>query len=117
PHIVAPLLFVLPHEPHLRPAWMLRAGLLLYDHLGRRKTLAGSFGVDLVTTPWGAGLKDKFRKGFVYSDARVDDARLVVFNVMDAHERGADVLVRTRLASARRQPTRDDEAPWRVTLD
>ena len=103
PHIVAPLLFVLPHEPHLRPAWMLRAGLLLYDHLGRRETLAGSFGVDLASTPWGAGLKPKFRKGFVYSDARVDDARLVVFNVMDAHERGADVLVQTRLASAQRQ--------------
>ncbi len=116
PHIVAPLLFVLPHEPHLRPAWMLRAGLLLYDHLGRRETLAGSFGVDLASTPWGAGLKDKFRKGFVYSDARVDDARLVVFNVMDAHERGADVLVQTRLASAQRQQG-GGEAPWRVTLD
>jgi glycerol-3-phosphate dehydrogenase len=116
PHIVAPLLFVLPHEPHLRPAWMLRAGLFLYDHLGRRETLPGSFGVDLASTSWGAGLKAKFHKGFVYSDARVDDARLVVFNVMDAHDRGADVEVHTRLASAQRQ--QDAGGPsWRVTLD
>ena len=105
PHIVEPLSFVLPHEPHLRPAWMLRAGLFLYDHLGRRETLPGSFGVDLSRTPWGAGLKPKFRKGFVYSDARVDDARLAVFNVMDARLRGADVRVadaaRHRAAGAR----------------
>jgi glycerol-3-phosphate dehydrogenase len=91
-------------------------GLLLYDHLGRRETLAGSFGVDLASTPWGAGLKTKFRKGFVYSDARVDDARLVVFNVMDAHERGAEVSVQTRLASAHRQQV-GGEASWRVRLD
>src|SRR4051812_35895008 len=89
PHIVEPLSFVLPHEPHLRPAWMLRAGLFLYDHLGRRDTLPRSFGVDLARTTWGAGLKPQFRKGFVYSDARVDDARLVVFNALDAQERGA----------------------------
>ena len=62
PHIVEPLSFVLPHEPHLRPAWMLRAGLFMYDHLGRRETLPGSFGVDLSRTPWGAGLKPKFGK-------------------------------------------------------
>src|SRR4029450_9084175 len=73
PHVIEPLLFVLPHEPHLRPAWMLRAGLLLYDHLGRRETLAGSFRVNLASTSWGAGLKPKSRKGFVYSDARVCD--------------------------------------------
>src|SRR5215475_11122882 len=95
PHIIEPLQFVLPHEPHLRPAWMLRAGLFLYDHLGKRETLPPSFGVDLACSKWGAGLKPKFRKGFVYSDARVDDARLVVFNVMDARERGADVHVHT----------------------
>ena len=115
PHIVEPLSFVLPHEPHLRPAWMLRAGLLLYDHLGRRETLPGSFGVDLSRTPWGAGLKAKFGKGFVYSDARVDDARLVVFNVMDANLRGAQVRVRTTLVSARRE--RDASGPfWRAKL-
>jgi glycerol-3-phosphate dehydrogenase len=115
PHIVEPLSFVLPHEPHLRPAWMLRAGLFLYDHLGRRDILPGSFGVDLSRTPWGAGLKPKFRKGFVYSDARVDDARLVVFNVMDARLHGADVRVQTTLVSARRE--RDAAGPfWRATL-
>ena len=115
PHIVEPLSFVLPHEPHLRPAWMLRAGLFMYDHLGRRETLPGSFGVDLSRTPWGAGLKPKFGKGFVYSDARVDDARLVVFNVMDASLRGARVLVRTTLMSARRE--RDASGPfWSATL-
>ena len=115
PHIVEPLAFVLPHEPHLRPAWMLRAGLFLYDHLGRRETLPGSFGVELLPTKWGAGLKPQFKQGFVYSDARVDDARLVVFNVMDARERGADVRVRTALVSARR-----DSGPagplWRARL-
>ena len=115
PHIVEPLSFVLPHEPHLRPAWMLRAGLFLYDHLGRRETLPGSFGVDLSRSPWGEGLKPKFRKGFVYADARVDDARLAVFNVMDAHLRGADVRVRTRLVTARRERAAGG-AYWRATL-
>jgi len=111
PHLVAPLAFVLPHEPHLRPAWMIRAGLFMYDHLGRRETLPGSFGVDLATSPWGAGLKESFRKGFVYADARVDDARLVVSNVMAAHALGAHVRVRTRLSGATRE--RDG---WRATL-
>src|SRR3954468_9864124 len=67
PHLVSPLAFVLPHEPHLRPAWMIRAGLFLYDHLGRRETLPGSFGVDFAQGSWGAGLKPKFRRGFVYA--------------------------------------------------
>jgi glycerol-3-phosphate dehydrogenase len=116
PHIVEPLAFVLPHEPHLRPAWMVRAGLFLYDHLERRETLPGSFGVDLSRTKWGAGLKPKFRKGFVYSDARVDDARLVVFNVMDARGRGADVRVHTRFLSARRERVAAG-ATWHVKLD
>jgi glycerol-3-phosphate dehydrogenase len=116
PHIVEPLTFVLPHEPHLRPTWLLRAGLLLYDHLGRRETLPGSFGVDLARTNWGVGLKPKFHKGFVYSDARVDDARLVVFNAIDARERGADVRVGTRVVSARRDAG-ETGAFWRVRLD
>src|SRR5438128_6611760 len=103
PHIISPLQFVLPHEPHLRPAWMIRAGLFLYDHLGGRKTLPSSFGVDLATSPWGEGLKRKFHKGFVYSDARVDDARLVVLNALGARELGADIRVHTRLVAAHRQ--------------
>jgi glycerol-3-phosphate dehydrogenase len=116
PHIVEPLSFVLPHEPHLRPAWMLRAGLFLYDHLGRRETLPGSFGVDLSQTKWGAGLKPQFKKGFVYSDARVDDARLVVFTVMDARERGADVRVHTRFLAARRERGEAGRS-WHVKLE
>ena len=115
PHIVEPLAFVLPHEPHLRPAWMLRVGLFLYDHLGRRETLPASFGVELSRTKWGAGLKPQFKQGFVYSDARVDDARLVVCNVMDARERGADVRVHTALVSARRERHGSDPL-WRATL-
>ena len=115
PHIVEPLAFVLPHEPHLRAAWMLRVGLWLYDHLGRRETLPGSFGVELSGTKWGAGLKPQFKQGFVYSDARVDDARLVVSNVMDARERGADVRVHTTCVSARRAREGSDRS-WRTTL-
>jgi len=111
PHLVQPLAFVLPHEPHLRPAWMIRTGLFLYDHLGGRKTLPSSFGVNLTGTPYAAGLKTRFRKGFVYSDARVDDARLVIANALDAKARGADIRVRTRLTGARREGTL-----WRATL-
>ena len=111
PHIIEPLLFVLPHEPHLRPAWMIRAGLFLYDRLGGRMTLPKSYGVALHGTRYGAGLKARFRKGFVYADARVDDARLVVCNALDARERGAEIRVGTRLASAHR-----DEGRWRATL-
>ncbi len=111
PHIVEPLSFVLPHEPHLRPAWMIRMGLFLYDHLGRRKTLPGSFGVKLAGSKWAAGLKSKFTKGFVYSDARVDDARLVVLNALDAQAHGAEIRVRTRVTGARR-----DGGLWRVSL-
>src|SRR3979411_1511451 len=69
PHIIEPLQFVLPHEPHLRPAWMIRSGLFLYDHLGGRKSLPSSFGVELSTSKWGAGLKKTFHRGFVYADA------------------------------------------------
>ena len=111
PHLIEPLLFVLPHEPHLRPAWMIRAGLFLYDRLGGRMTLPKSFGVDLRATPYGAGLKPRFRKGFVYADARVDDARLVVANALDARARGADIRVRTRLAGAHRE-----NGVWRARL-
>src|ERR1700687_2354431 len=89
PHIISPLQFVLPHEPHLRPAWMIRAGLFLYDHLGGHKTLPSSFAAALRASAWGAGLKPKFQKGFVYADARVDDARLVMFNAMSARDLGA----------------------------
>ena len=111
PHIIAPLAFVLPHEPHLRPAWMIRIGLFLYDHMGGRMTLPKSFGVKLTGSRWAAGLKPRFRNGFVYADARVDDARLVVVNALDAQAHGADIRVHTRVAGARR-----DGALWRAML-
>ena len=63
PHIIEPLAFVLPHEPHLRPKWMIRAGLFLYDHLGGRMSLPKSFGVDLADSRWGAGLQPRFGAG------------------------------------------------------
>lgn len=111
PHIIHPLRFVLPHQKHLRPAWMIRAGLFLYDHLGYHQTLEGSHGLKLGEHPAGKPLKSGFRKGFVYSDARVSDARLVVLNCMDAADRGADILTRTRCESARRS-----QDGWAVTL-
>lgn len=99
PHIVKPMRFVLPHRPHLRPAWMIRAGLFLYDHLGKRETLAGSrtlkFGAD-------SALKSEITRGFEYSDCWVDDARLVVLNAMSAREHGAHLHTRTRCLNARR---------------
>ena len=102
PHIIWPLAFTLPHEPHLRPAWMIRAGLFLYDHLGGRRTLPGSRGVDLRRTGYGAGLRPELAKGFVYSDCWVDVARLVVLNAMDARRLGADIRTRTECLGARR---------------
>ena len=111
PHIIEPLAFVLPHEAHLRPAWMIRLGLFLYDHLGGRMTLPKSFGVKLAGSRWGAGLQPRFKRGFVYADARVDDARLVVVNALDAREKGAQIRVRTRVTGARREG-----GLWRATL-
>ena len=112
PHIIEPLAFVLPHEAHLRPAWMIRLGLFLYDHLGGRMTLPKSFGVKLAGSRWGAGLQSRFTRGFVYADARVDDARLVVLNALDAQAKGAAIHVRTRVTRARRE-----EGLWHVTLE
>ncbi len=111
PHLVQPMSFVLPHEPHLRPAWMIRAGLFMYDHLSRRVTLPASFGVDLAGSKWGAGLKPSLHKGFVYADARVDDARLVVAIVKSARAHGAEVRTRTKFVTARREGD-----GWRATL-
>jgi glycerol-3-phosphate dehydrogenase len=102
PHIIRPLRFVMPHNAQLRPAWMIRAGLFLYDHLSRRKLLPGSRSIDLASSPFGHPLKAQNRQGFVYSDAWVDDARLVVLNAVDAAERGATVRTRTRFVSAQR---------------
>ncbi len=111
PHIIWPMRFILPHQKHLRPAWMIRTGLFLYDHLGGRQTLAGSHGVKFNDHPAGTPLKSEFNKGFVYSDAWVQDARLVVLNCMDAANRGATIMTRTRCESAKRSAD-----GWQVTL-
>ncbi|WP_444813499.1 glycerol-3-phosphate dehydrogenase [Variovorax gracilis] len=102
PHIMWPLRFVMPHDPSMRPAWMIRIGLFMYDHLARREVLPGSRTVDLKRHEAGAALKPEFKRGFVYSDGWVDDARLVVLNALDARARGAEILTRTRCISARR---------------
>ncbi|HTP63160.1 MAG TPA: glycerol-3-phosphate dehydrogenase [Burkholderiales bacterium] len=101
-HLVWPARFVMPHVPELRPRWMIRAGLFLYDHLSRRASLPGSKAVRLDIPPYNAGLQPQLKHGFVYSDCRVDDARLVVANAMDARDRGVRVLTRTECISAKR---------------
>lgn len=102
PHIIWPMRFVLPHNKGLRPAWMIRLGLFLYDHLGGRELLPGSTGIDLRTHPAGGPLNPGFTKAFMYSDCWVQDARLVALNAMDAADRGAEILTRTECLSARR---------------
>jgi glycerol-3-phosphate dehydrogenase len=103
PHIVRPLRFVLPHRQGLRPRWLLRLGLLLYDHLGGGRRLPASRGLDLTRDPAGEPLQSQFRHGFEYSDCWVDDSRLVVLNARDAAERGADIRPRTRVVEAVRE--------------
>ena len=110
PHIIWPMRFVLPHSPQDRPAWLVRLGLFLYDHLGGRKKLPGTRTLDLHRDPEGAAIKDQYTKGFEYSDCWVDDARLVVLNAVDAAERGAVVLTRSPCISARRE-----NGVWHIT--
>ena len=95
PHIIWPLRFVLPHHKQLRPAWMLRLGLFLYDHLGGRQRLPPARTLRLRSDPAGAVLKPAFIRGFAYSDCWVEDSRLVVLNARDAAERGAAIAPRT----------------------
>ncbi|WP_036293672.1 glycerol-3-phosphate dehydrogenase [Methylosinus sp. PW1] len=107
PHIIHPLQFILPHESAIRPAWLVRLGLLLYDHLARRKRIPGSSTVALAGARFGAPLTADHRLGFSYYDCRVDDSRLVVLEALDAFERGAQIRVGARLVGARR-----DGAQW-----
>ncbi|MEE1868247.1 MULTISPECIES: glycerol-3-phosphate dehydrogenase [Pseudomonas] len=109
PHIVKPMRFVLPHRPHLRPAWMIRAGLFLYDNLGKRKQLGASRSLRFGP---GNPLKPAITRGFEYADCAVDDARLVVLNAMAARENGADIRTRTRCISAQRV-----DGVWNVVLE
>ena len=101
PHIIWPLRFILPHGPGLRPAWMIRMGLFLYDHLGGRRALPGCETIDLRRHPAGQPLTTAFKTGFAYPDCWVQDSRLVVLNAMDARDRGAEVLTRTAFEAAR----------------
>ena len=112
PHISWPLRFVLPHHGGLRPRWLLRLGLFLYDHLGGRKLLPATRSLDLTTDPAGFPLKDDYTRGFEYSDCWVEDSRLVVLNARDAEAHGATILPRTRLTAAERQGDR-----WQAVLE
>lgn len=112
PHIAWPLRFVMPHAKGLRPAWMIRLGLFLYDRLGGRSTLPKSKGIRLRNTSYGAGLKPDYRKGFIYSDAWVDDARLVILNLRSAAGHGAAILPRTRFIGADRK-----DGAWHARLE
>jgi glycerol-3-phosphate dehydrogenase len=109
-HLVWPTRFVMPHVPELRPRWMIRIGLFLYDHLARRSVLPGSTAVRL-TGPYGNGLRPELKHGFLYSDCRVDDARLVVANAIDARTNGARVLTGVECVSAKRQ-----DGGWQARL-
>jgi glycerol-3-phosphate dehydrogenase len=111
PHIIWPMRFVLPHSPDQRPAWMIRAGLFLYDHLGGRKRLPPTRSLDLSTAPEGRPIRGAYRRAFEYSDCWVDDARLVVLNALDVRQRGGLVRPRMPLMAARRESTH-----WTVEL-
>ncbi|MEQ1766712.1 MAG: glycerol-3-phosphate dehydrogenase, partial [Methylotenera sp.] len=102
PHIIHPLRFVLPHVKGLRPRWLLRLGLFLYDHIGGRKRLPATRTVDLRRHAAGGPLRPGFTTGFEYSDGWVDDARLVVLNALDAAEHGAEVVTRSPVVGAQR---------------
>lgn len=134
PHISWPMRFVLPYHPDMRfegetptskllnlfmpwmrgrrPAWLIRLGLFLYDNLGGREILPGTTTLDLATDPAGGPLKAKFRKAYEYSDAWVEDARLVALNARDAADRGARIMTRTRVSAAHR-----DAAGWTISVD
>ena len=111
PHIIWPLRFILPYHKALRPRWMIRLGLFLYDHLGGRKLLPASHGVDLEKHVSGAALQPEFQHGFEYSDCWVQDARLVTLNIMDAAQRGCEIRVRTECTDII-----GTEDHWQLTL-
>ena len=110
-HLTWPTRFLMPHVPELRPRWMIRTGLFLYDHLARRSLLPASQAVRLDQPPYNAGLRPELRHGFAYSDCRVDDSRLVVANALDAQNHGARILVGVECRRARRE-----DGFWRVEL-
>ncbi|PJG42030.1 glycerol-3-phosphate dehydrogenase [Acinetobacter tandoii] len=109
PHLIRAMRFIMPHRPHLRPAWLIRTGLFFYDHLGKREKLAGSNLVDF--DPETSLFKPEIVKGFEYSDCAVDDARLVIANAMQAREHGASIQTRTRCLAAQ-----VEQNAWTVQL-
>ncbi|MBL0143092.1 MAG: glycerol-3-phosphate dehydrogenase [Betaproteobacteria bacterium] len=112
PHIVRPMRFVLPHDRTMRPVWMIRIGLWMYDHLGKRVSLPGSHAVSFPHVEFSAGLKPEIRSGIVYSDCRVDDARLTLLTAMSARDKGATILTRTRFTGGRRE-----NGAWQADLE
>jgi glycerol-3-phosphate dehydrogenase len=113
PHIIWPMRFVLPHNQKLRPYWMIKAGLKLYDFLGGKKSLPKSQSLDFGSTAIADPLSDAYKRGFAYSDCWVEDSRLVVLNAMDAFERGATIMPRTACVFMEPAPNKDG---WSVTL-
>ena len=111
PHIIHPMEFILPHDKHMRPAWMVQIGLFMYDHIGGKISLPGSRMVTFPNETYSAGLKPVIRRGFYYSDARVDDSRLTILNAISARDHGAEIRVRTRLTSGERK-----NGTWQLTL-
>jgi glycerol-3-phosphate dehydrogenase len=109
PHVIWPMRFVLPYVTGLRPRWLLRLGLFLYDHIGARRKLPPTEAIRLDRHPAGAALKAEFTRGFVYSDCWVDDARLVVLNARDAADRGAEVRTRCAVEALERA-----DGAWRI---
>ena len=103
PHIIHPMRFVLPHHKGLRPSWLLRLGLFLYDHIGGRKLLPTARTLDLRKDEAGEPLKHEFTKGFEYSDCQTDDSRLVILSAVDAANHGATIAPRTKVTAAKRE--------------
>jgi len=112
PHIIHPLRFILPHHEGLRPWWLLRLGLFLYDNLGGRKLLPASNSIKLKDREEGDCLKQDFEKGLEYSDCWVNDSRLVVLNAMDAHEYGATIKTQHKCIAVERRSDR-----WIVSVE
>ncbi len=112
PHIIWPLRFVLPHKKDMRPAWLLRLGLFLYDHLGGRKILPATSSVNLHKDEAGEPLRTQFKKAFEYSDCWVDDARFVVLNALDAKRLGAEIHTRLKCVSTARE-----DGIWTVDVE
>jgi len=112
PHIIWPMRFVLPYAKGLRPAWLIRLGLFLYDNIGGRKLLPATRTLDMTRDPAGKPLKPLFKKAFEYSDGWVNDARLVALNARDAADRGATIRTRTKVVAARRE-----NGLWAISIE